>query len=93
MSLESRQDGHKCPNITPGWPQLSSLALGFTAGTFKKDSGGFYQRDLLFVNLLIKCQKVKLGHDPGWIQTTLMSHVCINQSIGAFAPEESFRSP
>jgi len=61
VSLESRQGGHKCPNITPGWPQLSSLALGFTAGTFKKDSGGFYQRDLLFVFIVVSFYKLAKG--------------------------------
>ncbi len=48
VSLESREDGHKCPDVSSGF-SCPLLALWFTAVTFKKDSGGVYQRDLLCI--------------------------------------------
>lgn len=45
VSLESREDGHKCPDVTSGWLQLSSFGPLVRSSDFQERFWGVYQRD------------------------------------------------
>ncbi len=62
VSLESREDGHKCPDVTSGCFSCPLLARWFTAVTFKKDSRGVYQRVLsLYMSIYLSIRLFPLS--------------------------------